>query len=124
MSRAVIEKDLYGALLSSALMSQIRAEILGYASYGAGVVDITIRGVCCVGGFPEIIVDYGGEILQTYGRALNLVLDDRTAAKVQLERERERCLAIVHKHRLGNFNGYFEQILKEIRDQENDEACR
>jgi hypothetical protein len=122
MSRAVIEKDLFGAMLSPSLMSQIRAEVLGYANHGARVVDISLRGVSCVGGiFPEIIVDYGGDILQTYGRALNILLDHKKATKD----ERDRCYRIVEAYSgIISDQKTLDIMLREIRDGEPDEACR
>lgn len=81
MSRAVVERDLYGAMLSTTMMAGLRAEVLSYSNRGAGVVDIIIRNVCCQHGFPEIIVDHGGEILETYRKAVEVLIEDKEQKK-------------------------------------------
>jgi hypothetical protein len=81
MSRATIERDLYGGQLSTFVMGQIRAEALRHASHGFPLVDIIIRGIDCQHGFPEIIVDHGGEILDTYRRAVEVLIEDRDQKK-------------------------------------------
>jgi hypothetical protein len=88
MCRAVVDKDLYGAMISTTVMSDVRSQALQYSNHGFGLVDIIIRNVDCQHGFPEIIVDHGGEILDTYRKAVEVLIED----KEQKKRDREYVL--------------------------------
>lgn len=80
----LIEKDLNGSLPTQPLADQIRAEILQAHAAGAESVDIIIRRVAVVGGaFPEAIIDYGGELLQTLAKAIRIINDRRSTAASQ-----------------------------------------
>lgn len=74
-NKRTFEVDLLGGMISQPIVDKLKAQIA--AAEDAGMVDITLRNVSRWGAYPDIIIDYSGEIREALAKALNIITEGR-----------------------------------------------